>query len=208
MAEYIIYHLQLLIQRLQSNGQVIVSVPHDQAHKAIDQGALYDSTAASSAAAVVSSSSTSSSSSNPANTPHQAMTSQSSPSSSPSLSSSTQPSSSSSQPQQQQHLQQQLQSQQQQLQPVLPQLPSPSSPLPPVPLPLHPIANAGISQVVNANTTVILDGGNSYVPTQPGISSTSSSGRIIAYEWAQLRIGVPVSLVGANTPTPMFKADG
>jgi predicted sulfurtransferase len=54
---------------------------------------------------------------------------------------------------------------------------SPSSPSPRLP---PPIANADVSQTVDANATVMLDGRNSY-PTQPGT-------RIIAYQWTQLPI--------------------
>jgi hypothetical protein len=59
-----------------------------------------------------------------------------------------------------------------------------------------PIATAGISQTVNENTIVMLDGRASYSP--------NSNNRIIAYQWKQLQMGVPVTLVGPNTAIPTF----
>jgi hypothetical protein len=56
-----------------------------------------------------------------------------------------------------------------------------------------PIANAGISQTVNENARVTLDGRASYSPT---------GGVVVAYQWTQLTSGVPVVLTGANTVTP------
>ena len=61
---------------------------------------------------------------------------------------------------------------------------------------LPPVANAGISQTVNENTKVTLDGRASYSPT---------GGIVVAYQWTQLdTTRVPVVLVGANTATPTF----
>jgi len=60
---------------------------------------------------------------------------------------------------------------------------------------LPPIANAGISQTVNENTKVTLDGRASYSPT---------GGIVVAYQWTQLTSGEPVILTGANTATPAF----
>jgi len=60
---------------------------------------------------------------------------------------------------------------------------------------LHPVANAGISQTVNENTKVTLDGRASYAP---------SSGIIVAYQWTQLATGMPIILTGANTASPTF----
>jgi hypothetical protein len=51
---------------------------------------------------------------------------------------------------------------------------------------------------VYENTTVILDGRRSYDPNL-------GSG-IVAYQWTQLPIGVPVTLVGASSATPTFTA--
>jgi hypothetical protein len=62
----------------------------------------------------------------------------------------------------------------------------------------EPVAVAGVSQTVYENTTVILDGRRSYDPNG-GVS-------IVAYQWTQLPIGIPVLLSGANTPTPTFTA--
>jgi hypothetical protein len=61
-----------------------------------------------------------------------------------------------------------------------------------------PIANAGISKTVNENTKVTLDARASYSP--------NSGGKIVAYQWTQLHTGVPITLSGANTPTPTFTA--
>jgi hypothetical protein len=58
---------------------------------------------------------------------------------------------------------------------------------------LPPVANAGISQTVNENTKVTLDGRASYSPT---------GGVVVAYQWTQLATGVPAILTGANTATP------
>jgi putative aminopeptidase FrvX len=41
---YHIYFTATDSKRAQSNGEVIISVPHDQAHKPVDQRALYDFT--------------------------------------------------------------------------------------------------------------------------------------------------------------------
>jgi hypothetical protein len=64
-----------------------------------------------------------------------------------------------------------------------------------------PMANAGVSQTVEANATVMLDGRNSQ-PAKPGTTIT-------AYQWTQLPTqgAVPVNLIGGpNIPTPMFIA--
>jgi hypothetical protein len=59
---------------------------------------------------------------------------------------------------------------------------------------LPPVANAGVSQTVNENTKVTLDGRASYSPT---------GGMIVAFQWTQLSTtGVPVLIVQANTATP------
>jgi hypothetical protein len=58
---------------------------------------------------------------------------------------------------------------------------------------LPPVANAGISQTVNENARVTLDGRASYSPT---------GGVIVGYQWTQLTSGVPVILTGADTATP------
>jgi hypothetical protein len=55
------------------------------------------------------------------------------------------------------------------------------------------VANAGISQTVNENTKVTLDGRKSYSPT---------GGIVVAYQWTQLATAVPVVLGGTNTATP------
>jgi YVTN family beta-propeller protein len=60
-----------------------------------------------------------------------------------------------------------------------------------------PVANAGISQTVNENTKVMLDGRSSY---------SANGGIIAAYQWTQLPDGIPVTLSGANTATPTFTA--
>jgi hypothetical protein len=57
-----------------------------------------------------------------------------------------------------------------------------------------PIAKAGISKTVGENTIVMLDGRASYSP--------NSGSKIVAYQWIQLSMGVPVILTGANTATP------
>jgi hypothetical protein len=63
---------------------------------------------------------------------------------------------------------------------------------------LPAVADAGISQTVNENTKVTLDGRASYSPT---------GGVVVAYQWTQLdTTGVPVVLVGANTAAPTFTA--
>jgi len=78
--------------------------------------------------------------------------------------------------------------------PYLSQIPQSQSPQ--NPRPQLPIANAGISQTVNENTKVTLDGRASYSPT---------GGVVVAYQWTQLATaGVPVLLTGANTATPTF----
>jgi hypothetical protein len=75
-----------------------------------------------------------------------------------------------------------------------------------------PIANAGVSQIVDANTNVMLDGRNSFVPIlQQQANTTTIAGinnnkMIIAYQWIQLPVGVPVNITNANTPTPTFTA--
>jgi hypothetical protein len=72
----------------------------------------------------------------------------------------------------------------------IPQSQSPQNQQPP------PVANAGISQIVNENTKVTLDGRERYSPT---------GGIIVVYKWTQLATtGVPVVLTGANTTTPTF----
>jgi hypothetical protein len=58
---------------------------------------------------------------------------------------------------------------------------------------LPPVANAGVSQTVNENAKVTLDGRASYSPT---------GGVVVGYQWTQLAGGVPVILTGANTGTP------
>jgi hypothetical protein len=58
---------------------------------------------------------------------------------------------------------------------------------------LPPVANAGVSQTVNENAKVTLDGLASYSPT---------GGVVVGYQWTQLAGGVPVILTGANTATP------
>jgi hypothetical protein len=73
-----------------------------------------------------------------------------------------------------------------------------------------PIANAGVSQIADANTNVMLDGRNSLVPIlQQQANTTTIVGidnnkMIIAYQWTQIPVGVPVNMNGANTPTPTF----
>jgi hypothetical protein len=53
-----------------------------------------------------------------------------------------------------------------------------------------------MSQTVNENTRVTLDGRASYSPT---------GGIVVGYRWTQLATtGVPVLLVGANTASPTF----
>lgn len=49
-----------------------------------------------------------------------------------------------------------------------------------------PIANAGVSKIVLANTVVTLDGTASHSP--------NNSANIVAYQWTQLPLGVPVVL--------------
>jgi PKD domain len=60
-----------------------------------------------------------------------------------------------------------------------------------------PIANAGPNQIVNQGAVVTLDGTRSYDP---------SGGSIVAYSWVQTA-GPPVTLIGPNTATPIFRAD-
>jgi YVTN family beta-propeller protein len=62
---------------------------------------------------------------------------------------------------------------------------------------LPPIAYAGISQTVNENTKVTLDGRASYSLT---------GGVIVAYQWTQLPNGIPITLAGVNAATPTFTA--
>jgi hypothetical protein len=91
--------------------------------------------------------------------------------------------------------QQQQQPQQQQ------QVPPPSSTSTSPSTSQTPIANAGVSQTVEANATVMLDARNSQ-PAKPGTTIT-------AYQWTQLPTqgAVPVNLIGGpNIPTPMFIA--
>jgi len=107
---------------------------------------------------------------------------------------------SSSQSQSQQQLQQLQLQQQPQQQPQLQPPPSSLSSSSTSPS-QTPIANAGISQTVDANATVMLDGRNSQ-PAKPGTSIT-------AYQWTQLPTpgAVPVNLIGGpSIPTPMFIA--
>jgi hypothetical protein len=49
---------------------------------------------------------------------------------------------------------------------------------------LPPIANAGISKTVTQNTIVTLDGTASYSP------NAGAGGKIVAYQWTQLHMGV------------------
>jgi hypothetical protein len=62
-----------------------------------------------------------------------------------------------------------------------------------------PIANAGLPQTVAENSIVTLDGKTSYDP---------DGGNIIAYQWTQIpnNGAVPVTLLGSNTATPIFRA--
>jgi len=72
-----------------------------------------------------------------------------------------------------------------------------------------PIANAGVSKTVAENTLVTLDGRASYSThnSDGAISGGGSSGTIIvAYQWTQLPMGVPVVLSNANSATPTFTA--
>jgi YVTN family beta-propeller protein len=74
----------------------------------------------------------------------------------------------------------------------IPQSQSPQNQQPP------PVANAGISQTVNENTKVTLDGRASY---------SATGGVVVAYQWSQLATtGVPVVLTKANTATPTLTA--
>jgi hypothetical protein len=56
-----------------------------------------------------------------------------------------------------------------------------------------------MSQTVTEGTTVTLDGRTSHDP---------DGGTVVAYSWTQVpsSAGVPVTLVGANTATPTFRA--
>jgi hypothetical protein len=56
-----------------------------------------------------------------------------------------------------------------------------------------------MSQTVTEGTTVTLDGRTSHDP---------DGGTVVAYSWTQLpsSAGVPVTLIGANTATPTFRA--
>ena len=78
-----------------------------------------------------------------------------------------------------------------------PYQPSPTYPYPPPYQNQPPIANAGPNQIVNQGAVVTLDGTRSYDP---------SGGTIVAYSWVQTA-GPPVTLNGANTATPIFRAD-
>jgi len=108
--------------------------------------------------------------------------------------------------QQQQQQQQPIQSYPQQIYPY--QYPYQQQQQPLVP----PIANAGVSQIADANTNVMLEGRNSFVPIlQQQANTTTIAGinnnkMIIAYQWVQLPVGVPVNMTGPNTPTPTFTA--
>jgi hypothetical protein len=65
---------------------------------------------------------------------------------------------------------------------------------------------------VDANTNVMLEGRNSFVPILHQQANTTTiiginnNKMIIAYQWTQLPVGVPVNITGANTPTPTFTA--
>jgi hypothetical protein len=113
--------------------------------------------------------------------------------------------------QQQQQQQQPVQSQQQQQEVLSPSVSSSSPPPPQQPL-VPPIAKAGVSEIADANTNVMLDGRNSFVPIlQQQANTTTIAGinnnkTIIAYQWTQIPVGVPVTMTGANTPTPTFTA--
>jgi hypothetical protein len=83
---------------------------------------------------------------------------------------------------------------QQQAQPLQQQQQAQLSPSPyalSTPLMPPPVANAGVSQIVDANANVVLDGRNSYVPILQQ-QQQQPSRMIIAYQWTQLPIGVPV----------------
>jgi YVTN family beta-propeller protein len=74
-----------------------------------------------------------------------------------------------------------------------------------------PIANAGISRTVAENTLVMLDGRASYSPSNSDGNSVIGGARnsntiIVAYQWTQLPMGVPIVLSNANTATPTFMA--
>jgi hypothetical protein len=60
---------------------------------------------------------------------------------------------------------------------------------------LPPVANAAVSQTVNENAKVTLDGRASYA---------RAGAIVVEYQWTQLSTGVPVILTGANTATPTF----
>jgi len=58
---------------------------------------------------------------------------------------------------------------------------------------LPPVANADISQTVNENTRVTLDGRANY---------SATGGVVIGYQWKELATRVPVILTWANSATP------
>ncbi|PWU81272.1 MAG: hypothetical protein DLM72_07765 [Candidatus Nitrosopolaris wilkensis] len=62
---------------------------------------------------------------------------------------------------------------------------------------LPPVGNTGISQTVNENARVTLDGRASYA---------ANGGTVVTYQWTQLPTGVAVILTGSNTATPTFTA--
>jgi len=206
-------------------GQVLVSVPHDQTHPAVDQGPLYDSTVMPGTTSTTKGSSITAAgigniNNNPvttANIPNQA-------GKSPLSSTQTPQSSQFNQQPQQQQLQQQQHTQpmpsqqqqrsqiqlQQQLQPLPPLVPrTQQQPLQQQQIPqfrqqqqlLPPVANTTMPQIVaSQGSIVILDGRSSY--------SSNHGGYITAYQWRQIPApGVPIiQLAGANTPTPSFIA--
>jgi hypothetical protein len=61
-----------------------------------------------------------------------------------------------------------------------------------------PVANAGTPQTATSGTTVFLDGTGSY--------ATTSGARIVSYSWIQAPGSIAVTLSGANTATPSFRA--
>ena len=71
-----------------------------------------------------------------------------------------------------------------------PELPPPAVP----PANLPPVADAGITQSVNQNDLVTLNG-----------SGSDSDGTITSYSWQQIT-GIPVTLNNSNTQTPTFTA--
>ena len=64
----------------------------------------------------------------------------------------------------------------------------------------QPIANAGVDQIVNQGTTVILDGSNSSDPDHPGVVPA-----IASYHWTQTH-GPTVTLSDATAIKPIFTA--